>query len=120
MEINAEKPAMMTNSVNRLWREIKVKGQRLGTLTSFKCLGAVASDEGSKPDVLSRIALATAAVTKPKPAWRDNNTSLGSKDETDALPCYFHILVNLTVELEKRTQAFKMRCHRKLLNILYK
>ena len=51
-----------------------------GFLTySFKFLGAVVSDDGSKPEVLSRIAQATAALTKLKPIWRDNNISLGSK-----------------------------------------
>ena len=60
-------------------REIKVKGQKLGTVTSFKYLGAVASDDGSKPVALSRIAQATAALTKLKPISRYNNISLGSK-----------------------------------------
>ena len=42
----------------RQWhpKEIKVKGQKLGKVTSFKYLGAIVSDEGSKPEVLSRIA----------------------------------------------------------------
>ena len=56
-----------------------VKGQKLGTVTSFKYLGALVSDDGSKPEVLSRIAQATAALTKLKPIWRDYNISLGSK-----------------------------------------
>ena len=79
MEISAEKTKLMTNSANGIQREIKVKGQKLGTVTSFKYLGAVVSDDGSKPEVLSRIAQATAALTKLKPIWRDNNISLGSK-----------------------------------------
>ena len=69
----------MTNSANDIQREIKVKGQKLATVTSFKYLGAVVSDDGSKPEVLSRIAQAATALTKLKPIWRDNNTSLGSK-----------------------------------------
>ena len=69
----------MTNSANCIKIEIKVKGQKLGTVTSFKYLRAVPSDHGSKPAVLSRIAQATAALTKLKPIWRDNNISLGSK-----------------------------------------
>ena len=81
MEISAEKTKLMTNSANRIQREIKVKRQKLGTVTSFKYLGAVVSDNGSKveskPEVLSRIAQATAALTKLKPIWRDNNISLG-------------------------------------------
>ena len=67
MEISAEKAKLMTNSANGIQREIKVKGQKLGTVTSFKYLGAVVSDDGSKPEVPSRIAQATAALTKLKP-----------------------------------------------------
>ena len=78
-EISAEKTKLMTNSANGIQREIKVKRQKLGTVTSFKYLGAVVSDDGSKPEVLSRIAQTTAALTKLKPIWRDNNTSLRSK-----------------------------------------
>ena len=81
MEISAEKTKLMTNSANGIQREIKreVNGQKLGTVTSFKYLGAVVSDDGYKPEVLSRITQATAALTKLKPIWRDNNISLGSK-----------------------------------------
>ena len=66
MEISAEKTKLMTNSAIGIQREIKVKGQKLGTVTSFKYLGAVVSDDGSKPEVLSRIAQATVALTKLK------------------------------------------------------
>ena len=65
------------------------------TATSFKNLGAVVSDDGSKPEVLSRIAQATAALTKLKPIWRDNNISLGSKVKLMRSPCHFHISVCL-------------------------
>ena len=88
MEISAEKTKLMTNSANGIQKEIKVKGQELGTVTSFKYLGAVVSDDGSKPEVLSRIAQATAALTKLKPiSW--------IKGEADALPFHFHISVCL-------------------------
>ena len=56
-----------------------MKGQKLGTVLSFRCLGAVVSNEGSKPEVLSRIALAAAALTKLKAVGRDNNIYHGSK-----------------------------------------
>ena len=79
MEISAEKTKLITNRTNGIQREIKVKGQKLGTVTSFKYLRAVVSGDGSKPDVLSRTAQATAALTKLKPIWRDNNICLGSK-----------------------------------------
>ena len=72
MKISAEMTKLMINSANGIQREIKVKGQKLGTVTSFKYLGAIVSDEGSKVEVLSWIAQATAALTKLKPIWRDN------------------------------------------------
>ena len=78
MEISAEKTKLMTNSAGGIQRQIKVKGQKLGTVTSFKYLGAFVSDDGSKTEILSRIAQATAVLTKLKPIWRDNNISLGS------------------------------------------
>ena len=122
MEISAEKTKLMTNSANGIQRKIKVKGQKLGTVISFKYLGAVVSDDGFKPEILSRIAQATAALTKLKPIWRDNNISLGSK-----LQRIFSLVISiylfayeswtLTSELEKRTQAFEMRSHPSLLNI---
>ena len=47
MEIRAEKTKLKTNNTSGLNREIKVNGQKLETVTSFKCLGSVVSDEGS-------------------------------------------------------------------------
>ena len=67
MEISAEKTKLMSNSANGIQRETKVKWQKMGTVTSFKYLGAVVSDYDSKPEVLSRIAQVTAAPTKLKP-----------------------------------------------------
>ena len=78
MEISAGKTKLMTNSANGIQRKIKVKGQKLDTITSFIYLWAVISDEGSKLEVLSKIAQATAALTLLKTTWRDNNSSLRS------------------------------------------
>ena len=79
------------------------------------------SDDGSKPEVLSRTAQATVSLTKLKPIWRDNNISLGSKVKLMRSIClYVCESWTLTAELEKRTQAFEMRCYRRLLNISYK
>ena len=67
MEINAEKTKLMTNNTSSINTEIKVNGQKLETVTSFKYLGSVITDEGPKPQILSRIAQATAALTRLKP-----------------------------------------------------
>ena len=56
MEISAEKTKLMTNNTSGIITEIKVNGQKLETVTSFKYLGSVIIDEGSKPEILSRIA----------------------------------------------------------------
>ena len=66
----------MTNNINVIQRENKVKGQNLGTVESFRYNGTVVSDEGSKSEVLLRIAEATAALTKLKPILGDNHISL--------------------------------------------
>ena len=49
IEISAEKTKLMTNNTSGINTEIKVNGQRLETVTSFKYLGSVITDEGSKP-----------------------------------------------------------------------
>ena len=77
MEINAEKNSLMTNNYSSINKEIKVNGQKLETVTNFKHLGSVITDEGSKPEALSRIA--TAALTRVKPVWIDKSISLSSK-----------------------------------------
>ena len=79
MEISAEKTKLMTNNTSGINTEIKVNGQKLETVTSFKYLGSVITDEGSKPELLSRIAQATAALTRLKPVWNDRSIPLTSK-----------------------------------------
>ena len=79
MEISAKKSKLMTNNTNGINTEIKVNGQRLETVTSFKYLGSVINDEGSKPEILFRIAQTTAALTRLQPVWIDKSISLSSK-----------------------------------------
>ena len=91
-------------------------------MTSFKYLGAIVSDEGSKQEALSGIVQATAALTKLKLIWRDENMSPGSKVKlmsslVISIFLYACESWTLTAELEKRAQAFEMRCYRNILNI---
>ena len=60
MEISAEKTKLMTNNTSGINTVIKVNGQKLETVTSFKYLGSVITDEGYS-EFLRRIAQATAA-----------------------------------------------------------
>ena len=53
-------------------------GQKLETVTSFKYLGLVITDECSKPEILSRTAQTTAALTRLKPVGMT-----GQEDKAD-------------------------------------
>ena len=79
MEIRAEKIKLMTNNTSGIKREIKVNGQKFETVTSFKYLGSLVSDEGSKLEILSRITQTIAALTRLKPVWNDRSISVSSK-----------------------------------------
>ena len=59
--------------------DIKVNGQKLEIVTSIKYLDSVITDQGSKPEILSRIAQTTAALTRLEPVWNDRSVSLSSK-----------------------------------------
>ena len=94
LEISAEKTKLMTNNTSGINTEIKVNGQKLETVTSFKYLDSVIIDEGSKPEILSRIAQTTAASTRLKPVWNDRSISQ-FRDTTDELPSHIHLPVCL-------------------------
>ena len=69
----------MTKNTNGISTDITIDNKKLETTRSFKYLGAIVSDEGFKPAVLSRIAQTTAAVTKLKVIWNDKNIAISSK-----------------------------------------
>ena len=79
MEISAEKTKRMTNNTSGINTEIKINGQKLETVTSFKYLGSAITDEGSKPEILSRRPQTTATLTRSKPVWNDRSISLSPK-----------------------------------------
>ena len=66
MEINAEKTKLMTNNTSGINTENNVNGQKLETVTSFKYRGSVITDDGSKSEILYRVAQTTAALTELK------------------------------------------------------
>ena len=79
MQISAEKIQLMTNNTNGISTDIPIDNKKLETVRSYKYLGAIVSDEGSKLEVLSRIAQITAVVTKLKVIWDDKNITISSK-----------------------------------------
>ena len=94
MEISAEKTKLMSNNTSGINTEIKVNRQKLETVKSFKYLGSVITDEGSKPEIFSRITQTTAALTRFKPVLNDKSIFLSSK-MTNALSCHIHLPVCL-------------------------
>ena len=77
--ISAEKTKLMTNNTSGINKEITVNEQKLETVTSFKYLGSVITDEGSKLEILSRTAQTTAPLTRMERVWNDRSISLSSK-----------------------------------------
>ena len=80
MEISVEKTELMTNNTSGINTEIKVNEQKFETVKSFKYLGSVITDEGSKSEILSGIAQTTAALTRLKPVWNDGSISVSSHE----------------------------------------
>ena len=68
MEIGPDKTKVTAISPNDFQRQIKIKGQRLESVESFKYLGSITSNEGPKLAILSRIAQTTAALSR----WRSH------------------------------------------------
>ena len=115
MEISAEKTKLMTNNTSGIKTEIKVNGQKLETVTSLKYLGSVINDEGSKADILSRIAQTTAALTRLKPFLNDGGIFLSYKIRlmrslVTSIFLYACETWTLTAQLQGRIQATEMKC----------
>ena len=118
MEISSEKTELMTNNTSGIQTEIKVNAQKLETVANFKYhaqkletvanfkyLGSVIIDEGSKPEILSRIAQTTAALTRLKPVWNDKSISLKIRLMRSLVTTIFLYAcesLTLTAELQRR------------------
>ena len=105
-----DKTKVMTNNPNGFQREFKTKDQRLEEVGNFKYLGAIISNEGSKSEILSRIAQTTTALSRLKIIWRDKNISLAFKVKlmrTLILSTFLYVCESwtLTAEIERRIQA---------------
>ena len=125
MQISAEKTKLMTNSTDGINTQIKIGEQNLEKVDSFKYLGAIVSEEGSKPEIMSRIAQTTASLKRLKTIWRHRNLALSIKIRlmrSLVLSIFLYACESwtLTAELEKKVNTMEMRCFRNLLGISYK
>ena len=126
MEISAEKTKVMTNiHVKNLQTEFKVKDSVLQTVNQFVYLGATVTDNGSKSEILSRMAKAQSSLSRLKPVWKDNHISVKSKIRllrSLVISVFLYASESWTLDayLQKRISSFEMRCLRKLLSIDYR
>ena len=123
MQISAEKTKLMTNNINGISSTIMVSGKKLETVQSFKYLGAIVTDEGSRPEILSRIAQATGALANLKVIWKDKSIAFSTKIRLLRFLIIFLYACEtwtLTAETERKIQTMEMRSFRRLPGISYR
>ena len=90
MEINVGKTKTMTNHPEGIINPIQVKNEKVEEVQKFIYLGATISEDGSKPEIIRRIAQATAILTKLKIIWK-KEYYLKIKNSANALFSTVHI-----------------------------
>ena len=120
MEISAEKTKLMKNNTSGINKVIKVNGQKLETVTIFKCLGSVVSAEGFNPESTD-----DSSIDKADTSLEDRSISVSSKIRLMRFLVIFSFLYaceswTLLAGLRRGIRATEMRCYRKVLRISYK
>ena len=111
--------------VKDLQTQFKVRDSCLETVNQFIYLGALVTDNGSRKEILSRMAKAQSALSKLKIIWRDKNISVKSKIRlmrSLVISIFLYACESWTLDsyLQQRIASFEMRCLRQLLGIDYK
>ena len=124
MEISQEKTKVMTNQYAQITQPIQIENKTLEEVKSFKYLGATISDEGSKPEIMSRIAQANNALAKLQPIWKSQTIRLETKLKlmkslVHSIFLYGSETWTINKEIEKRITAFENKCYRRILNIKF-
>ncbi|KAL8590218.1 hypothetical protein ACOMHN_010413 [Nucella lapillus] len=121
MEVRDEKSKTLLNiTSNSAVVNIKMNGQKLEEVDSFRYLGSIITKDGSSTKEISRrLSLASSAMTKFDTIWKSNAISLPGK-----IRLYKSLVVSceswtLIAETERRLQAFRHKYYRKLLRIHY-
>ena len=84
----------MKNNTSGINTETKVNGQRLETVISFKYLGSLVTDKGSKPETLSKTAHDSSTdKIETSLEWQEHFSQF--RDMTDVLPCHICLPVCL-------------------------
>ena len=94
MEMSVEKTTLMINNTSGITTEIRVNGQKLERVTSFKRLGSHVTDEGSKPERLLD-SIDDSSIDKVETGLERQKRFSKFQDTTDALPCHIRLPVCL-------------------------
>ena len=95
MEISAEKTKLMTNNIKGISLDVRIVGQKLETVQSFKYLGSVVTDEGSKQEILSRIAQNNWCIDKAQDHMERQEHCTKFQNQTDAILGHLNFPVRL-------------------------
>ena len=95
MEISAEKTKLMTSNTKGIRLDVRIGGQKLKTVQSFKYLGSVVTDEGSKQEIMSRIVQTIGALTKLKTIMERQEHCTQFQNQTDAILGHLNFPVRL-------------------------
>ena len=110
MTINPSKTKLMLNDDN-CQPNIAIQGEIIETVKSFKYLGSIINESGSRREILSRVAQTSQACSILKIIWTKRNIN--------SIFLYVCETWTLTDEFKKRILAFEMKNFRKLLGITY-
>ena len=116
----------MTNThVKDLNIEFKVKDIVLEVVDKFIYLGATVTDNGSKNEILSRMAKAQNSLSKLKIIWKDKSISISCKIRllrTLVISVFLYACESWTLDvyLQQRIASFEMRALRQFLGIDYR
>ncbi len=94
----------------------------LEVVKKFIYIGATVTDNGSRSEILSRIAKAQSSLSKLKIIWRDKNISISCKIRllrTLAISVFLYACESWTLDayLQQKIYSCEMRAFRQLLGI---
>lgn len=129
MEISNDKSKVMVTSKsdkNAEQQDITVDGITLEEVNNFQYLGStITPNMTSETEIKKRLAIATGQLAKLNKLWNARNISMSIKVNLlksliTSIALYGCESWTLSKKLEKRIEAFELRCYRRLLGIVWK
>ena len=128
MEISGQKSKTMVTGTEpkTILPPISVNGEHLEQLKAFKYLGSfITEDATSNKEILARLGTATSALVRLDKIWKEKHLPLPTKINllraiVISTALYGCETWTLNAKMEKKIQAFDMRCLRKVLMISWK